>query len=300
MEHQRNDIFNIMASASFVHLQVHSEFSLLDGAIRIPHLINACSEAHPAVALTDKGNLFGAIDFYFGAKAKGIHPIIGCEIHFCEDMTTKSKTMERLLLLCQNQKGYENLCHIVTAGNIQGFYYTPRIDLSCLKKHSSGLICISPGYWGPVAQQLQSHFIDQATEVATELSATFPNRFYLGIQRTGELGGDQLANDIIELSKTQDLPLVALNDVYFLNDTDGWMQDMLHCIKTGREVDIDDQNNSKRSQHYLKSADDMIQLFSDLPDAIENTVKIAEQCQLELIADQVLLPHFKCPNNASP
>ena len=147
---------------------------------------------------------------------------------------------------------------------------------------------------------MQSHFIDQATEVATELSATFPNRFYLGIQRTGELGGDQLANDIIELSKTQDLPLVALNDVYFLNDTDGWMQDMLHCIKTGREVDIDDQNNSKRSQHYLKSADDMIQLFSDLPDAIENTVKIAEQCQLELIADQVLLPHFKCPNNASP
>ena len=133
--------------AKFVHLQVHSEFSLLDGAIRVPRLLAACSDSHPAIALTDKGNLFGAIDFYFGAKAKGVHPIIGCEVFFTDDMSVKTKTMERLILLCQNQQGYENLCHIVTEGHVRGFYYTPRVDLACLSAHSEGLICISPGYF---------------------------------------------------------------------------------------------------------------------------------------------------------
>ena len=289
-----------MENAAFVHLHVHSEFSLLDGAVRVPRLLDACTEQHPAIALTDKGNLFGAIDFYFGAKSKGIHPIIGCEVFFTEDMSVKTKTMERLILLCQNQQGYENLCHIVTEGHVRGFYYNPRIDLDCLKAHSEGLICISPGYWGPVAQQLQSHFVDQAKSVAKDLAAAFNGRFYLGVQRTGELGIDQICDDVVSISKELSLPIVALNDVYFLKDDEGWMQDLLHCIKTGREIDIDDQNNSKRSQHYLKSAEEMIALFSDLPESIENTIKIANDCQLELIADQVLLPHFECPDGLSP
>ena len=287
--------------AKFVNLHVHSEFSLLDGAVRIPRLLSACQErGDAAIALTDKGNLFGAIDFYFGAKSKGIHPIIGCEVFFAEDMTVKTKTMERLILLAQNQQGYEHLCQIISLAHTQGFYYQPRTDLNCLKQFSDGIICISPGYWGPVAQQLQSHFKDQAQLIAKDLAAVFDQRFYLGIQRTGELGIDQLSNDIVTFSKEMSLPMVALNDVYFLNDDEGWMQDLLHCIKTGREVDIDDQNNSKRSQHYLRSADEMIALFDDVPDAIENTVKIANECQLELIADQVLLPRFECPDDLSP
>ena len=289
-----------MENATFVHLHVHSEFSLLDGAVRVPRLLDACAEHHSAIALTDKGNLFGAIDFYFGAKSKGVHPIVGCELFFAEDMTVKTKTMERLILLCQNQQGYENLCTIVTEANINGFYYQPRVDLNLLKAHSDGLICISPGYWGPIAQSLQSHFVDQAQDMAAQLAAVFPNRFYLGVQRTGEPGMDQLSNDIIELSASTNHPLVALNDVYFLQSSDGWMQDMLHCIQTGREIDIDDQNNSALSQHYLKSADDMIALFEDVPQAIQNTVKIANECQLEIIADQVLLPRFECPDNQTP
>ena len=130
-------------------------------------------------------------------------------------MTVKTKTMERLILLCQNQQGYENLCTIVTEANINGFYYQPRVDLNLLKAHSDGLICISPGYWGPIAQSLQSHFVDQAQDMAAQLAAVFPNRFYLGVQRTGEPGMDQLSNDIIELSASANHPLVALNDVYF-------------------------------------------------------------------------------------
>jgi DNA polymerase-3 subunit alpha len=286
--------------AKFVHLQVHSEFSLLDGAVRVPRLLDACVEDHPAIALTDKGNLFGAIDFYFGAKSKGIHPIIGCEVFFAEDMSVKTKTMERLILLCQNQKGYENLCQVVTEGHVRGFYYNPRVDLDCLRLHSEGLICISPGYWGPVAQLLQSHFMDQAKGMASDLATVFKDRFYLGVQRTGELGTDQICDDVVTISKDLQLPIVALNDVYFLKNDEGWMQDLLQCIKTGREIDIDDQNNSKRSQHYLKTPQDMVALFSDLPESIENTVKIANECQLEIIADQVLLPHFECPNGLTP
>ncbi|MEK9726959.1 MAG: PHP domain-containing protein, partial [Candidatus Margulisiibacteriota bacterium] len=143
--------------AKFVHLHVHSEFSLLDGAVRIPKLLSACEQREArAIAITDKGNLFGAIDFYFGAKSKGLHPIIGCELFITDDMTVKAKTMERIILLCQNQKGYENLCQIISAAHIKGFYYQPRVDIDLLKEHSEGLICISPGYWGPIAQLLQS------------------------------------------------------------------------------------------------------------------------------------------------
>ena len=208
--------------------------------------------------------------------------------------------MERIILLCQNQQGYENLCQIISAAHINGFYYQPRVDITLLKERAEGLICISPGYWGPIAQLLQSHFIDQAQEKAMQFSDAFPDRFYLGVQRTGEPGMGPLANDIIEFSNSNELPLVALNDVYFLTADDGWMQEMLHCIQTGREIDIDDQNNSKVSQHFLKSEADMLALFEDVPEAIQNTVKIAEQCQLEMVADQVLLPRFECPDDLSP
>ncbi|MEK9726960.1 MAG: DNA polymerase III subunit alpha, partial [Candidatus Margulisiibacteriota bacterium] len=142
--------------------------------------------------------------------------------------------------------------------------------------------------------------IDQANEKSRQFSDVFPGRFYLGVQRTGEPGMAPLSNDIIEFSKSSALPLVALNDVYFLSSDDGWMQDMLHCIQTGREIDIDDQNNSKVSQHFLKTEDEMLALFEDVPEAIANTVNIAQECQLEMIADQVLLPRFECPDGLTP
>jgi DNA polymerase-3 subunit alpha len=288
-------------NSKFIHLQVHSEFSLLDGAIRIPSLLSACDDANmSSVALTDKGNLFGAIDFYFEAKAKGINPIIGCELYLAENMSTKERARDRLILLCQNVVGYENLCQITSAAHIDGFYYHPRIDVALLERYSEGLICISPGYWGPVAQLLQSHFIDQAEIMAQQLMGIFPDRFYLGVQRTGEPGMGPLSNEMIEFSQVQSIPLVALNDVYFLSSDDGWMQSILHCIQTGREIDLDDQTNSKLSQHFLKSSDDMMALFSDVPEAIQNTVKIANQCQLEIAADQVLLPRFECPDQLTP
>lgn len=287
--------------SAFVHLQLHSEYSLLDGAIRIKRLVNHCKEhGISSVALTDTTNLFGAIDFYFSAKKAGIHPIIGAEVFITEDMTVKHKTNERLVLLCQNLVGYQNLCHILTAAHMKGFYYNARADIPLLKKHAEGLIAISHGYWGPVAQLLQLQFIDKAAEMATVLSDVFPNRFYLGIQRTEELGQDQRTMDMIAFAKSQDLPIVALNDVYFLHENEGWMQDLLQCIKTGREIEIDDQNNSRRSHHFMRSEADMLALFQDVPDACENTVKIAQSCQLELVTDQVLLPHFECPNGMRP
>jgi DNA polymerase III subunit alpha len=290
-----------MEVGSFVHLQVHSEYSLLDGAIRIPQLISTCKErGDTAVALTDNGNMFGAIDFYFGAKEQGLNPILGCEIYLTEDMSVKHKSSERLILLCQNYEGYQNLCHIVTEGHVHGFYYHPRVDIACLKAHSNGIVAISPGYWGPVAQHIQLHFLDKAKEIAQVLADIFPDRFYIGLQRTGELGADQLCADSLALARDINLPVVALNDVYFLNNDDGWMQDLLRCIKIGKEIDLDDQNNSKRSQHGFKTNEEMQALFSDIPEAIQNTVLIANQCDVEIVADQVLLPHFECPNNMAP
>ena len=290
----------MQTESKFVHLQLHSEFSLLDGAIRISRLLNHCeSEGISDIALTDNGNLFGAIDFYFGAKKKGINPIIGAEVYFAEDMTVKTKTMDRVILLCQNIVGYQNLCELLSEAHINGFYYNPRIDLNLLSKFSEGLICISSGYWGPIAQLLQMNFIDKARELSNQFLATFPDRFYLGVQRTGELGIDQIVTDTIELSNDLSIPLVALNDAFFLKSDEGWMQDLLQCIKTGREIELDDQNNSKRSQHFLRSEAEMLDLFSDLPEAISNTVKIAKQCNVEMVSDQVLLPRFECPDNLS-
>ena len=172
--------------------------------------------------------------------------------------------------------------------------------MALLTEYNEGLIAISSGYWGPVAQLLQMQFVDKATEMVQSFTTIFGSRFYMGLQRTGELGGDQVCRDCIDLARDLDVQVVALNDVYFMKSDEGWMQDLLFCIKTGREIEIDDQNNSKRSNHYLRTAEEMKTLFSDVPDAIENTVVIAEQCNVELISDQVLLPKFDCPDELSP
>ncbi len=290
-----------MDNASFIHLQVRSEFSLLEGAIRIPQLISACNTHQmPAVALTDKGNMFGAVDFYFEAKRQGIRPIIGCELHWTTDIAAKAKPTDRIILLCMNTVGYENLCHIVTDANIHGFYYVPRVDMSRLADRTEGLICILPGYGGPVQQLIQSYFMDDARHLADAFRGLFPDRLYLGVQRTNEPGMPQLANDVIEFGTTHAIPLVALNDVYFLESTDGWMHDMVTCIKTGREIDSDDQANASLSQHYLTSPQHMADLFADCPQALANTVAIAKQCDLTLAADHVLLPRFNCPEDQTP
>ena len=290
----------MVSESRFVHLHLHSEYSLLDGAIRINRLLDHCDDQKiPSIALTDNGNLFGAVDFYFGAKKRDINPIIGTEIFLTDDMSLKNKTKERLILLCQNTQGYENLCQIISAAHIDGFYYNARVDLALLSKYSEGIIAISPGYWGPAAQLLQMHFVDKATEFCQQMVDIFSDRFYLGLQRTGELGSDQVCQDSIDLSKQINVPVVALNDVYFMKDDEGWMQDLLQCIKTGRQIETDDQNNSKRSQHFLRTEQQMIDLFSDIPEAIDNTVYIASQCNLELKSDQVLLPNFGARSNGS-
>ena len=247
-------INDMSESSSFVHLQLHSEYSLLEGAVRIPRLLNYCEEhSVPAIALTDNGNYMAQLIFILVQK-RGINPILGTEVYFIEDMDVKSKTRERIILLCQNLTGYQNLCHILTEANFRGFYYQPRIDLDLLKNYNEGLIAISSGYWGPVAQMLQMQFVDKAQEMADSFTRIFGDRFYLGLQRTGELGADQVCQDSIDLARKMGVPVVALNDVYFMNSDEGWMQDLLFCIKTGREVEIDDQNNSKRSNHYLQNS----------------------------------------------
>jgi DNA polymerase III subunit alpha len=287
-------------SEKFTHLHCHSEYSLLEGALRISQMLEYCKEHNlSSIALTDNGAMYGAIDFYLKAKENGIKPILGCEMYLTEDITKKERGFDRLILLCKDYEGYQSLIHLVTVAFLEGFYYRPRIDLKHLANNSKGLIAISPGANGPVAYNISGNF-EKSKEYAQSLKDIYGEDFYLGLQKTGGSFEDIIFEKTIEISKELAIPLVATNDAYYMTQDDAYLSEILLCIRTGRRLDDMNRPKLQGQERALKTPQEMQELFKDVPQAIENTMKISDKCNLEIETGRVNLPHFECPNSLAP
>lgn len=285
----------------FVHLHNHTQYSLLDGASRISDLMEAAQQYEmQAIAMTDHGNMFGAIDFFKTAKEYHIKPIIGMESYIINGsiLSDKDKPNHRyhLTLLAKDQTGYHNLMKLSSIAYIQGFYYKPRIDKTLLKKYSEGLIGMSGCMQGEVAQNILSHKYDKAKKIALNYQTILgEGNFYLEIMRL-DLENEKFLNDqIVKLSKETGIPLVATNDCHYLIQHHAKAQDVLLCIQTGKMLEEDKRMKFTTDQIYFKSPGEMQKIFEDLPEAIENTVKVAEKCNLELDYGGFLFPVFDIP-----
>ena len=288
---------------SFVHLHVHSEYSLLDGACRIGGMMDRVKElGQSAIAITDHGVMYGCIDFYKAAKAAGIKPIIGCEVYVARrSMEDRVHGIDNdpyhLVLLCENRKGYENLCKLVSEGFIHGFYGKPRVDLELLTRYHEGLIALSACLAGAIPQHLLEDDYSAALEYAQKLAKIFgPDRFYLELQDHGIEEQNIVNQGVLRLSRETELPLVVTNDAHYLRKEDAKLQDVLLCIQTGKTVDDPNRMKFTGEEFYLKSEDELRKLFPNCDEAFENTVKIAEMCNLEFIFNQYHLPSFPVPD----
>jgi len=299
-----------MVKDNFVHLHVHSEYSLLDGATRIKGLVEKAARlGMPAVALTDHGVMYGAVEFYRAAKKAGIKPIIGCEVYMApksrfEKQATKGKredTSYHLTLIATNNQGYQNLMRLVSFGFLEGFYYKPRIDMELLEKYHEGLIGLS----GCIAGEIPKHIISGDDEAASRtlerLTGIFgKDNFYLELQDSG-IPEQKIANNgLIKLSKKYDIPLVATNDVHYLEKEDNSFHDVLLCIQTGSTINETDRLKFSTDQYYFKDFQEMSGLFPEQEEAIKNTLKIAQRCNTELEFGMDLIPAFKTPGDIKP
>ena len=288
---------------SFVHLHLHTEFSLLDGACRINKLMDRVKElGQSAVAITDHGVMYGCIDFYKAAKAAGIKPIIGCEVYVArrtiEDRVRGVDDKPyHLVLLCENRKGYENLCMLVSEAFINGFYGKPRIDLATLKKYSEGLIATSACLGGSVPRSLMDGDYESAKKHALELASIFgEGNFFLELQDHGIPEQQAVNQGIQRISRETGLPLIVSNDAHYLRKEDAHMQDVLLCIQTGKTVDDTKRMKFQTQEFYLKSESEMRELFPHCPEAFENTQRIADRCNLEFVFNEYHLPVFPIPD----
>ena len=287
---------------SFAHLHVHTEYSLLDGACRIrdlPKLVKSMGQT--ACAITDHGVMYGVVDFYRACKAEGIKPIIGCEVYVAP-RTRFDKQHEfdsearHLVLLCENEEGYRNLSYLVSMAHVEGFYIKPRIDLDLLREHSKGLIALSACLAGEIPRRLRNGDYNGAKEYALTLSEIFgPEHFYLELQDHGIRDQAIVNKDILRLHEETGLPLVVTNDAHYLRKEDAYAHDVLLCIQTGKTVDDENRMRYEPQRFYLRSTEEMAALFPDYPEAIENTGKIAERCNLEFTFGKYHLPEFKVP-----
>lgn len=287
---------------SFVHLHVHSEYSLLDGACRINGMMDRVKElGQNAIALTDHGVMYGCIDFYKAAKAAGVKPIIGCEVYAARrKMEDRIHGIDNdpyhLVLLCENNKGYENLCKLVSEAYIHGFYGKPRVDIDLLKKHHEGLIALSACLAGGVSQYLLEEDYDSAKTYALTMSEIFGDgNFFLELQDHGIEEQRPVNQGVMRIARETGLPLVVTNDAHYLRREDAKMQDVLLCIQTGKTVDDPNRMKFQTEEFYLKSEDELRQLFPNCDDAFENTVCIAERCNVEFVFNQYHLPSFPVP-----
>ena len=288
---------------SFVHLHVHTEYSLLDGACRIGGIMDRVKElGQNAIAITDHGVMYGCIDFYKAAKAAGIKPIIGCEVYVARRrMEDRVHGIDNdpyhLILLCENKKGYENLCMLVSKAFTDGFYGKPRVDLALLEQYHEGLIATSACLAGGVAQYLMEEDYAAAKEYALKMADIFgPEHFYLELQDHGI--PEQLAvnQGIMRLNRETGLPLIVTNDAHYLRREDAQIQDVLLCIQTGKTVEDENRMKFQTEEFYLKSEEELQALFPNMPQAFENTVKIAEMCNVEFVFNEYHLPSFPIPD----
>ena len=291
---------------SFAHLHVHTEYSLLDGACRISGIMDRVKElGQTAVAITDHGVMYGCIDFYKAAKAAGIKPIIGCEVYVARRrMEDRIHGIDNdpyhLVLLCENRKGYENLCRMVSEAFINGFYGKPRVDLELLEKHHEGLIALSACLAGSIPQYLMDEDYASAKEYALKLSNIFgEGNFYLELQDHGIEEQRPVNQGVMRLARETGLPLVVTNDAHYLRKEDARMQDVLLCIQTGKTVDDENRMKFQTEEFYLKSEEELRQLFPNCEEAFENTAKIADRCNLEFTFHEYHLPSFPVPEGYS-
>ena len=287
--------------SKFVHLHIHSEFSLLDGANRIKDLpVRAKELGMDAMAITDHGVMYGVIDFYKACKKEGIKPIIGCEIYVAprsrfDKEPNIDNRYSHLILLAKNNEGYKNLSKIVSIGFVDGYYYKPRIDLETLEKYHEGLICLSGCLAGSVNQALLNGNTEKAEEIASWHKKVFKEDYYIEIQNNG-IQEQVIANQkLVQLARKLDIPLVATNDAHYLKKEDAYNHEVLLCIQTGKRMSDEDRMRFETDELYVKSPQEMSKYFENFPDAIENTVKIAEKCNVEFEFGHTILPNYDVP-----
>lgn len=287
--------------AEFVHLHIHSEFSLLDGANRIKEIPVIAKElGMKAIAITDHGAMFGVIDFYKACIANGVKPIIGCEVYVAprtrhdKDPNLDSK-YNHLILLAKDKQGYQNLSKLVSLGYTEGFYYKPRIDKEILQQYHEGLVCCSACLAGEVNQAILKDDMEEAKRVALWFKELFGEDYYLEIQHNGVREQALVNQKLIGLSKELGIPLVATNDAHYARREDAYNHEVLLCIQTGKKMLDEDRMRFETDELYIKSPEEMSDYFSNVPEAIENTVKIAEKCNVEFEFGHTILPNYDVP-----
>jgi len=288
---------------SFVHLHVHTEYSLLDGACRIREAVKKAKESGmPALAITDHGVMYGAVEFYKACKDVGIKPIIGCEVYVAPNSRHgKDRNLDakynHLVLLCKNETGYKNLIKMVSLGFTEGFYSKPRIDMQLLEQHSEGLVALSACLAGYIPQKILDGNIDDAVNHALKMKSVFGDDYYFELQRHG-IDEQEIVNEkLVELSKKLNIPLVATNDAHYIDKDDAQTQAVLMCIQTQTTLSDGRHKGFEQDEFYLKTPEEMSRLFGDVPEALKNTLEIAEKCNFDFEFDKLFLPAFYPPDN---
>ena len=297
-----------MEHSRFVHLHCHTEYSLLDGANKIDKLFERIkSLKQPAVAMTDHGNMFGAVEFYREAMSHGVKPIIGCEIYVAPSSRFEKKGVDKgpkeynnhLILLAMNKEGYRNLCKLVSLGYMEGFYYKPRIDKELLKELNGGLIALSACLQGEVSQALSAGNFEKAKTAAETYASIFNDRYYIEIQDNKLTQQEKVNRLLIELAKDLSLPVVATNDCHYGERDDYHAHDVLLCVQTGKTVTEDNRLKMETDELYIKSAEEIKKGFDYCPEAVERTLEIAERCNVELEFGKYHFPTFTPPKEIS-
>lgn len=294
-------------SKDFVHLHVHTEYSLLDGFSRVKNLVSRAKELNmSAVAITDHGCMFGAIDFFKVAKKEGIKPIIGCEVYTApRSMRDKDpnydKSQGHLILLAKDTEGYQNLIKLVSKAYVQGFYYKPRVDIDEIRKYSKGIIALSACLAGDVSQALMNRNYDKAKNIALKYKEIFgKDNYYIEIQDHNLPEQKEVNRELIRLSKEIDVGLVATNDVHYVRKEDSKIHDILMCIQMGKTVNDPTRMRFGSDEFYLKSREEMETVFPEVQEALDNTVKIADMCNVEFDFNTIHLPKYDVPDGYTP
>ena len=291
-------------SAPFVHLHVHTQYSMLDGAIRLSDLIDKSREyGMDAVAITDHGAMHGALEFYATAKKAGIKPLVGCEFyiaqksHLIHDKTAGHNF--HIVLLAMNRTGYQNLMKLASIAQTEGFYYKPRIDQELLFEHQEGLIALTACLHGEIPWRITHNDMDGAREKALELQQIFGDRLYFEIQENG-IDKQKVANKgLMELADELGVKLVATNDCHYLNRDESYAHEVLLCIQTGKTITDPKRFRFSTDELYFKSPEEMARQFSYCPEALTNTLEVADRCDLDLTFGEHHFPIFPVPENES-
>jgi DNA polymerase-3 subunit alpha len=292
--------------SDFVHLHTHTEYSLLDGASRVSELVGAAAAAgQDALAITDHGALYGVVPFYKACRAAGIKPILGCETYVAQrSLHDKESRVDRdphhLVLLAQNETGYQNLMKLITAAHLDGYYVRPRVDKELMAQHADGLIALSACLAGEVSQRVVAHDIDGAVEVAQQYREIFPDRYFLEIQNHGLPEEEATRAGVIEVARRTGIPLVATNDSHYTAQADSGVHDVLLCIQTGKRVSDENRMRFTGDSFYLRDAEEMRGAFSEVEEAVRNTVDVAGMCDVNIDLGGMLLPRYEVPGDLTP